>query len=76
MTTTAKVDDKQRVRIPNARPGQLVTIQTRDDETWTLTLIKEPAKERFPKGSLLKYMTAERDKEQEVIYQACVKGPE
>jgi hypothetical protein len=41
MTTTAKVDNRLRVRIPDAKPGQVVTVQS-SGEGWTLSLVKEP----------------------------------
>ena len=67
MTTTAKVDNKLRVRIPWAKAGDLVTVQSLPDGSWSVSPVKEPTqiKEAFPPGSLLKYITPEYNQEQE-----------
>ncbi len=75
MTTTATVDSKRRVRIPDAEPGQLVTIQS-GPAGWTLSPVKPETQEMFPPGSLLEYMTPERDQLETEIFNGCVKGPE
>ena len=38
--------------------------------------VKAEAKEPFPRGSLTKYLTPERDKEESAILKGCVQGPE
>ncbi len=73
----ATVDERKRVRIPDAKPGQVVSVEPGPDGgSWTLIVIEPKPKERFPKGSLLKYITPEYNKEQEERYRASVKGPE
>jgi hypothetical protein len=39
-------------------------------------LVAQKPKEAFPPGSLLKYFTPARDKEELAILSGCVKGPE
>ena len=73
---TLTVDANKRVRIPDAKPKQVFAYENRGDGTRILTEVKAEAKERFPRGSLLKYLTPERDKEQLEILKGCVLGPE
>lgn len=74
--TIATVDEKKRVRIPDAKPGQQLSVQPQADGSWTLTPVLPAEKLKFPPGSLLKYLTPERDKEQLEILKGCVLGPE
>jgi hypothetical protein len=39
-------------------------------------LVAHKTKEAFPRGSLLKYFTPERDRDELAILSGCVKGPE
>ena len=73
---TLTVDDYQRVRLPNVKPRTKFSYEDRGDGTITLTEVKAEAKETFPRGSLMKYLTPERDKEQLAILKGCVQGPE
>ena len=75
--TVVTVDDKKRIRLPDAKPGQRVAVRPNADGGWTLLPVK-PAKykPKFPPGSLLKYMTPERDKEETEAFKAFVQGPE
>ncbi len=59
--TTAKVDDKQRIRLPTHvvdglhwKPGQVLAVQDNGDGSVTLCPVKPDTKEPFPRGSLLK----------------------
>jgi hypothetical protein len=53
--TTVTVDDRKRVRLPDAKPGQVLAIQDNGDGSVTLRPVnKADAKERFPRGSLRK----------------------
>jgi hypothetical protein len=78
MTTTATVDDRKRVRIPDAEPGQTVTILTSADG-WTISKVKpqeaQEIRDPFPPGSLLKYFTKERDELESILVKGCVQGP-
>jgi len=73
---TLTVDNYKRVRIPDAKPRQVFAYENHGDGTITLTEVKAQAKERFPRGSLLKYCTPERDKELLEILKGCVQGPQ
>jgi len=73
---TLTVDAHKRVRIPDAKPKQVFAYETNLDGTVTLTPVKAELKGRFPRGSLLKYITPARDKEQLAILKGCVQGPE
>ena len=73
---TLTVDANKRVRIPDAKPKQVFAYENRGDGTRILTEVKAEARERFPRGSLLKYLTPERDKELLEILKGCVQGPE
>ena len=41
MTTAATVDDELRIRLPDAKPGQVVIIESRETGGWTLSLAEE-----------------------------------
>lgn len=73
---TLTVDDQKRIRIPDAKPRQVFSYENRGDGTLVLTLVKAEAKERFPRGSLVKHLTPQRDKEQLAILTGCVLGPD
>ena len=74
--TTVTADERKRVRIPDARPGQVFTYVNNGNGSYTLTPIQPETTERFPRGSLLKYFTPEKDKEETQILAACVQYPE
>ena len=74
--TIITVDDRKRVRIPDAKPGQVFAYANNGDGSFTLTQVQAEAKERFPRGSLLKYFTPEKDKEEAQILAGCVQHPE
>ena len=69
--TTVTVDDRKRVRIPDAKPGQVFSLESDSEGTVVLTPVKAERKEAFPRGSLLKYLTPERDKKQLAILRGC-----
>jgi hypothetical protein len=70
---TLTVDDFQRVRLPKAKPRSKFAYEDREDGTITLTPVSEvKAKEPFPPGSLAKYFTPERNKEEMAILKGCV----
>jgi len=76
--TTLKADNRKRVRIPDATPGQVFVYEREADGRITLTLVvKAEWKERFSKGSLLKYFTPERATEELAIQAGCsLEAPE
>jgi len=73
---TLTVDDQKRIRIPDAKPRQVFAYENHGNGTITLTEVKAERAQRFPRGSLVKYLTPERDREQLEILQGCVQGPE
>jgi hypothetical protein len=66
---TLTVDDQKRIRIPDAKPRQVFAYANNGDGT--LTLVKAEASEPFPRGSLLKYFTPEKDKEELALLSGC-----
>lgn len=72
---TLKADAKQRVRIPDAKPYQAFTYSNNGDGSFTLTAVKAARKPAFPRGSLLKYFTAEKNREELQILKGCVQAP-
>ena len=67
---TVTVDDQKRIRIPHAKPRQVFAYENQGG-TILLTPMKALAEEPFPRGSLLKHLTPERDKEQLAILKGC-----
>ena len=68
---TVTVDDYQRVRLPDAKPRSKFAYESQADGTIRLIPVKAEGKEQFPRGSLLKYLTPERDAEQLAILKGC-----
>lgn len=65
------VDDRKRIRVPDAKPRQVFAYENNGDGTLKLTLVTIEAKEPFPKGSLLKYLTPKRNREQLALLKGC-----
>jgi hypothetical protein len=68
---TLTVDDQKRIRIPDAKPRQVFAYANNGDGTLTLTLVKAEASEPFPRGSLLKYFTPEKNVEELALLSGC-----
>ena len=68
---TLTVDDHKRIRIPDAKPRTKFAYENNGNGTITLTEVRAEPREAFPKGSLLKYLTPERDKEQLALLKGC-----
>ena len=68
---TLTVDDQKRIRIPDAEPRQVFAYANNGDGTLILTLVKAEASEPFPRGSLLKYFTPEKNKEELALLSGC-----
>ena len=66
---TLKVDSKRRIRLPEAKPNEVYKYQDDGKGCFTLTLIQ--TEEAFPPGSLTKYITKARDKEQVGLLKGC-----
>jgi hypothetical protein len=52
-------------------PRQVYAYEPQADGTIHLVPVKANAAERFPRGSLVKYLTAERDREQLALLKGC-----
>ncbi len=73
---TIIVDRKKRVRLPEAKPGQVFSLETQEDGSLVLIPAKNPKrKELFTPGSLLKYMTKERDELETILARGCIQEP-
>ena len=68
---TLTVDDQKRITIPDAKPRQVFTYENNGDGTITLTPVNTERKERFPRGSLKKYITPESNKEMLEFLKGC-----
>ena len=64
---TLTVDAYKRIRIPDAKPKQVFTYKNEGDGRLVLTVVRAEAQEAFPRGSLLKYLTPERNREIEEL---------
>ncbi len=71
---TITADKAKRVRIPDAKPGQVFAFTNNGDGSFTLTPVEPTVKEPFPKGSLAYLCTPERDAEITEIAKAFVVG--
>ncbi len=69
--TTVKCDDKGRIRMPEGKPGEVYAWERAGDGSLRFILVKAEAKEPFPPGSLRKYFTRERDKEELALLKGC-----
>lgn len=72
---TLTADKYKRVRIPDAKPQQVFAYANNGDGSFTLTAVKAEAKEKFPPGSLARYFTPERNREELEILAGCIQGP-
>ena len=68
---TLTVDDHKRIRIPDAKPRTKFAYENHGNGTITLTEVRAEAREAFPRGSLLKYLTSQRDREQLAVLKGC-----
>ncbi len=77
------VDKKRRVTLPESvcraiglKPYEHVEWRVESGEIRGRKLEPKKARERFPRGSLLKYFTPERDRREQAIFEATLKGPQ
>jgi bifunctional DNA-binding transcriptional regulator/antitoxin component of YhaV-PrlF toxin-antitoxin module len=77
------IDKKRRMTLPESiceaidlKPNDQVEWRIEQGEIRGRKLVARKPKETFPRGSLLKYLTPERDAEQLAILSGCVQGPE
>jgi len=76
---TVTADKYKRVRLPDAKPGQVFAYYSVEGNI-TLTVVKKTERRPvFPRGSLLKYFTGElgrqRNAEETAIGSGCLQGP-
>ena len=76
------IDKKRRMTLPESvceavglKPNDQVEWRAEAGEIRGRKLAAQKPPEAFPRGSLLKYLTPERDKEQLAILSGCVQGP-
>ena len=76
------IDKKRRMTLPEdicqevgLKPHDRVEWRVEQGEIRGRKLVAQSHKESFPRGSLLRYLTPERDKEQLAILSGCVQGP-
>lgn len=77
------IREKRQITLP-IEVCQAVGLEVNDEVDWRVEggeirgrkLVPTPSQEMFPPGSLLKYFTPERDKEELEILSGCVQGPE
>ena len=69
---TLIVDTKKRIRLPDAKPKQVFAYERQGDGQFLLTrLLKENPTESFPRGSLKKYFTRSKAKEELALLKGC-----
>lgn len=72
---TLVTDKQQRVRLPDAKPGQVFAYVDNGNGSITLTQVKAETAEPFPPGSLLKFFTPDTNAEELGLLKGCVHGP-
>jgi hypothetical protein len=60
--TTATVDDRKRVRLPNATPGQVLAIQDNPDGSVTLSPVKADMPQPSPLAGLTPFTKEEAER--------------
>jgi bifunctional DNA-binding transcriptional regulator/antitoxin component of YhaV-PrlF toxin-antitoxin module len=76
------IDKKRRMTLPESiceavglRPNDRIEWRVEQGEIRGRKLVAKKPKGTFPRGSLLKYLTPQRDREQLAILSGCVQGP-
>lgn len=69
---TLIVDSKKRVRLPHAEPNQVYAYELQGEGQFVLTRVaKAEPPETFPRGSLRKYLTRQKAKEELALLKGC-----
>jgi hypothetical protein len=69
---TLIVDSKKRVRLPAAAPNEVYAYECQNDGSIVLTrMVKQASGEAFPRGSLRKYFTLEKTREELALLKGC-----
>jgi bifunctional DNA-binding transcriptional regulator/antitoxin component of YhaV-PrlF toxin-antitoxin module len=76
------VDEKRRTTLPQSvfdaaglKPNDQIDWRVEEGEIRGRKIGASESKEAFPPGSLLQYLTPDRDQEQLAILSGCVQGP-
>jgi AbrB family looped-hinge helix DNA binding protein len=76
------IDKKRRMTLPepicqalNLKANDRVEWRVEEGEIRGRKLVVQRRRSAFPRGSLLKYLTPDRDNEQLAILSGCVRGP-
>ena len=76
------IDQKRRMTLPESiceaaglKPNDQVEWRVEAGEIRGRKLVPRKPRQAFPRGSLLKYLTPGRDKEQLAILSGCLQGP-
>jgi antitoxin component of MazEF toxin-antitoxin module len=76
------MDKKRRMTLPESicqaaglQPSDRIEWRVEQGEIRGRKLVARKTKEPFPRGSLVRHLTPERDREQLAILSACVHGP-
>jgi bifunctional DNA-binding transcriptional regulator/antitoxin component of YhaV-PrlF toxin-antitoxin module len=76
------IDKKHRMTLPESicaavglKPNDQVEWRVQDGEIRGRKLVAQKPRDAFPRGSLFKYLTQQRDKDQLAILAGCVQGP-
>ncbi len=70
---TLTVDDPKRIGLPDAKPRRVFAYANNGDGTLTLTQVEAEASEAFPRGSLLKYFTPEKNQAELALLFGCTR---
>jgi hypothetical protein len=75
---TLIVDSKKRLRLPDAEPNQVYAYESQGEGRFLLTrVVKSNPAETFPRGSLRKYLTPAKAKEELALLKGCsLEAPE
>lgn len=75
---TLIVDSKKRVRLPAAKPNQVYAYEQQGEDRFVLTrVVTAEAVETFPRGSLKKYLTRKKAREELLLLKGCsLEAPE
>lgn len=69
---TLVVDAKKRIRLPDAEPNQVFAYERPSEGRIVLTrLVKAEPEEPFPRGSLMKYLTRAKAREEQALLKGC-----
>jgi hypothetical protein len=68
---TLIVDSKKRIRLPDAEPNQVFAYERQGEGRFVLMRVVQDPAEAFPRGSLKKYFTRAKAKEELTLLKGC-----